>query len=245
MTKIGFEWEFFSHYDQYDVEEHLIDIFGYKLGSSFDITVDSSLRRNRESRGMFGHEIITPPFDKKKAISVMINLNQYLRNIDAKFNRTTGFHINISTPNMEAVDPKILIACSDDYCIAEYFHREKNIYCRPWRENVKIVKEIADESNSSIKKEFDNLVSCFYNNKITSKVVRKAYKFVDPKYSSINIAKLKQDQYVEYRMIGGPNYINQETEIIGVIDHFILGQSQAKNKRNTKKVNQYLEWATA
>jgi hypothetical protein len=252
---MGFEYEFFSEYDEYDIEEHLTeDVFGIRLGSKFEVVADPSLRIR--DKKLYGWEIITPPLPEKQSIGVFHKVNQYLRNIDAKFNKTTGFHVNISYSDpkkMSKMDPRVLIATTDDYYLAKLFHRDKNTYCRPWKENVQILNNEIKRANRrsktykqwDLKTEFDRLVDAFYSDDYESTpILRRTMDLVDAKYSSININKLGQYGYVEYRMLGGDKYLDRETDILQSIEHFKESQLKAMNKANANVIPTYLDWAT-
>lgn len=256
---IGFEFEFFHPLWSDEIEDDLHRIFGRKLGSKFEVIEDCSLKTSPETRNLKGWEIVTPPLPEKESMEVFSVVRDYLVETEAKTNKTTGLHVNMSIQNkkvMKAMDPRIVIASTDDLYLAKIYGRVKNSYCEPWPSVIrKLDKERKKENKKSksyytfdLKTEFDNIVYAMYVDSMpqpANPVVEEFFCVVDgPKYTSINIGKLEYCKYIEYRMIGGPSYLEEPNYIYDAVEHFKLGQEKATDKRNEKIIPEYLEWAS-
>lgn len=191
--------------DDYDEEEY----------DRYVITSDSSINYDKEKNEL-PIEIISPVFDDFKTF--MKNLNMVLKFIkeNGYTNTSTGLHINISFKNSDIkVDVIKLNMLLEDEYLAKLFGREDNTFTKTTN---KFIEQHLKEHGK------------IYNNEDIKKVVNVIIN-TDEKNRTINISKLFNKGYIEFRMIGGKNYEKELSTISYVIKRiiYVLYVSSDKN----------------
>lgn len=248
-VRIGFELEFLIRKDDYEIEQDMQDLFGEELGSKINIVTDCTIKRNANSRkrdGWFAWEIVTPPLKKKKALKVLKELYSYLNENGSQINKSTGLHINISNDRMGSIDPLTLIAASNEDEILRKFNRNKNGYCIPWSFYIKKLRNKIkrDRLISNKKEALRNCAEVLITSSadrvlVDDKHSTAIYDELIDKYMATNVSKL-QFGYVEFRMIGGANYLDRLSEVIENTKHLIQSIKIATKGRNWGVINSYL-----
>src|SRR5574343_125185 len=142
-------------------------------------------------------EIISPPIELKDAIPKFERFFKWVRSKNGYANHTTGFHVNISLPNVGGdVDYlKLALFMGDDY-ILEQFGRAANTYCKSF---VQQLKKNYNRINpqSAMEKVYEGL------NSVALDTIKKSQL---GKNFSIN----PKGEYIEFRSTGGNDYFSEE-----------------------------------
>lgn len=156
-------------------------------------------------------EIVSPPFPLKQGLEVIdIFFNWAVDEYDAKSNKSTGFHVGVSLPFRDGrVDYlKLALFLGDNY-VLEKFKRSSNNYCKSAL--VKITDHIRskpDKVKDSIELMKHGLIE------LAQEELRLSHGH--GKYTSINL----KGNYVEFRSMGGSNYINNKDLVINMIKRY-------------------------
>lgn len=187
--------------DEYQVVEYVANILGSvtnypvatsdeyhaieKDENSYTVEPDSSIDG-------VGAEIVSPVFtDYDEFLS---ELDEVLRHRDLDANDSTGLHINIGTFDTDKIDLlKLAVFLGEDKVLHD-FGRSSNTYTKPMLQYMDGVK------SPSMVKNLQNEI----------KYINKQVLEYGGKYQTFNVEKLKQHGYLEFRAIGGPQYMNFE-----------------------------------
>lgn len=213
-ARVGFEFEFYTDKSYYKLLEFLnrelepIKVSGFRVYHSkfepskthFKIEPDLSL-------GYDGVELITGPLDYVNCKPILLKTLKILQK-HATVDDRCSIHINVSfdeekTENtLNKLDPLKLILEVDEERIYKSFPvRRNNIYAKSVKKMIPFKGyDYADSALSLLKNNLE---------------------LPDTKYYGINIANIDKGR-LEYRYIGGSDYINKTNEILDLMDYFIL-----------------------
>lgn len=208
-AKIGFEIECFTdknsslldepndgeanHYEtQMNIMRALNNSFGFDVAvgspagyTKWYIDTDSSISAN--ASGLEGTEIISPPMKLEEALSTLEKVFEWMQRFGLMTNSTTGFHINVSLPDIEKLDKLKAVLFFGETNALKLFDREASTYAK------KHLSQPLTTDGVDIGGDFDILVAEL-NKRID-----------ESKYRTLNFGKLK-DGYLEVRVAGGRDY---------------------------------------
>jgi hypothetical protein len=222
-----------THIEYSDIEEYIKSFMvrhkklrNYTTDDGWDFTEDSSLGNN-------GIELISPPMPINQFLTACEDIFNMINDIGYTDN-DCGLHIGVSLKSgMDDVDPVKLMLFTDEEYIYKYFDSRKDNYY------VKSVKKIIREKIIDIKK-LDKLKNVPINT-VKDLVQSKNIQISDisDHYNGVNTSHLEEEnQYIEFRYMGGRGY-NEKFEIVKkVIGTYIYNLKLARD-RNFKK-NEYI-----
>ncbi len=166
-------------------------------------------------------EIISPPMPLEECLRQMREFFAWAKSEGAYSNKSTGLHVGISLPGLGGkIDyVKLALFLGDKY-ILDKFNRDGNSYCKSALE--KIEKDIFNRDPEQIVTAISSMRSGLSG--IAAGLITN--EFGHGKYTSIN---LKGD-YVEFRSMGGEDYINNIDEVINTVQRFALAMSIAGDR---------------
>lgn len=234
-AKIGLEFEFLSKVNYHSTCLYLTERLGVNVKGIKEYHPDEKPEDGKFlltpdlSGGFSCAELITNPMKYSEARIMLSKICSVLQEI-AETNDRTGIHINISFDdniNIESVNPIKLILNIDEEKIYDIFpDRRNNVYC-------KSVKNLMPYKNYDFSHAGSNILSSSLN--ITSE---------SSKYYGINFTCLT-DGRIEFRYIGGEDYQYKTSEILDLMDYFILTTYNALQGNLTdaesKMLRRYLE----
>lgn len=185
------------------------------------VTNDESV----EGDGM-GVEIISPPTPLGKALDDLEKVFDWMDDNKIITNITTGFHINLSVPNIADVDLVKLVLFMGETHVMKQFDRLANRY-----------------SGSQVRSILNNLAGGRGLPSEASEMIKLADRNLsDSKYTSVNITKMKSG-YLEFRIVGNSNYHSDFSKIKNTILRFVSALEIACDKDAERKL--YLKKITA
>jgi len=233
---VGFEFEFYTERSYFKLLELLnntlspIQVHGYrKYHSSFKPDENNFKIEPDLSGGPELVELITGPLPY---INSKIILLKILKTLDkyARTDEKCSIHINISFEdngdgmilnNLNAL--KLLLEVDEDLIYNYFPERKNNIYAK----SVKTLIPFKD---------FD-----FSTNAI--EILQTNIQYPDTKYYGINFQTI-QNGRLEWRYIGGNNYHKKTSEILSLMDYFIMKTwdciNQPLNEEDKDKLQKYL-----
>lgn len=211
---IGFEFEFYAEKSYYKLLEYLnnelsgIKTKGYKIYHSRFKPTEKIFKLEADwSLGPRGCELITGPLPYVNAKIVLLKILKMIQDF-GRTNEKCSLHINISFDedksgkNIELLNRlKMILDIDENYIYRLFPERQDNFYA-------KSVKKLIPY------KKYD-----FANNAITH--LTNNLELPNTKYYGIN-TKTLNDGRLEIRYIGGYDYENKTTEILDLLDYFIL-----------------------
>jgi hypothetical protein len=170
--------------------------------SEWDVVEDTSITSDNNDTHGFGAEIVSPPQKPDIAFADMDTIFSLMDQYDLETNKSTGFHINISIPNIwQRLDPLKLIMFMGDKHTLRQFDRLKNTYTvSQWDTVLKFVKETGKITGSK-----DELAERLQE--LAEDLIEKT-----GKYYSVNLKNLING-YLEFRSAGGKNYHQKFDEL--------------------------------
>lgn len=169
------------------------------------IEPDSSLdERNRDSD--MGAEIIAPPIPIDQLERVLTQFWKFARAHRAYSHESTGFHINVSMPNITTSNIdylKLALLLGDEYVAKQFdrFEEEASIYCRNSLGKIKSEYRLMNIPEMLVKLKDD------LENSAAQAILRTKHGV--EKKSSIH---LKQN-YIEFRSPGGEDYFSSDPKL--------------------------------
>jgi hypothetical protein len=255
MNLAGFEFEFLSLFEDYEIEKDLRIILGRSISKQCTVTTDASIKRDKQTKysdGWSGWELITPPLPEDEALDVLSKIQNYLISTGIVTNKSCGFHVNISNENMNSFDPMTLISLVDEYKFAKTYKREDNPYCVPWSY---YFEEIWKRIKRDTKLKLDKIQTFRYNahslvdstskgeyvdDNLELKYASNVTKFFDEKYLTTNVSKLTTKcPYIEFRMMGGTDY--HQTALAPLVKELSDCVTIAANGFNRRLITEYFE----
>ena len=226
-----------------------------EVGDSYDsvdrtdtnwiLEADSSISPNDE-RNDLGAELISPPMELPEFFDKLESLFTWAKQSSAYANKSTGFHVGVSLPDTaNKIDyVKLVMFLGDEYLL-EQFGRANNRYCvkaaNTLTRSLAFTKKI--DSDDTIAKLNNKLASIFDLLKdgcveIASSLVATSN---TDKYTSINM----RENYIEFRIGGGENYIDKFDTIKNSIYRYayamtIAADPTAYKQEYSKKLYKFL-----
>lgn len=209
-ARVGLEFEFFSNYDYVKTLEILnntfnpIEVYGFNsYHSNFTVSNTQFKIEPDFSGGSNMIELITGPMEYTESKIIIGKMLQFIKE-HGYTNESCSIHINISFKDIEVrnLKPvKLILDLNEDYIYSKFPDRKNNIYARS-------IKYIVP---------FENFINVEYgmNAIINSFTIPN-----DSKYYGVNFQKMN-DNYLEFRYIGGENYENKKIEIFNILDYFL------------------------
>jgi hypothetical protein len=184
--------------------------FGTSVDGAWGLTTDGSITPSAPAGYVgLGAELISPPLKLEDAISEMEDVFEYFRRRDFQTTEQTGFHINVSLPNMENLDKLKLVLFTGDQYVLKKFQRETNQYTES---QVKQVLDSLQKLEASPTAEIGGGLQ--HLQKTATELLSSG------KYSSVNFRHLV-DGYIEFRMAGGKNYHRRLEDIKQTILRYV------------------------
>lgn len=209
-ARVGLEFEFFSNYDYVKTLEILnntfnpIEVYGFNTyHSNFTVSNTQFKIEPDFSGGSNMIELITGPMEYTESKIIIGKMLQFIKE-HGYTNESCSIHINISFKDIDVrnLKPiKLILDLNEDYIYSKFPDRKNNIYARS-------IKYIVP---------FENFINVEYgmNAIINSFTIPN-----DSKYYGVNFQKMN-DNYLEFRYIGGENYENKKIEIFNILDYFL------------------------
>jgi len=211
---IGFEWEFYTEHPYYKLlellNEHLkpIKVSGFrKYHSSFVPTKNHFKLEPDLSLGWQGIELISGPQSYYDARITLLKVLKFMKKYTTT-DEKCSLHINISfdkektTNTLDKINALKIILNVDEELIYKYFpERRDNFYAK----SVKNLIPFKDYDYAS------NAVNLLANN----------LQLPDTKYYGINLKNFYNGR-LEFRYIGGVDYHTKSSEILELLDYFVL-----------------------
>jgi hypothetical protein len=197
---------------------------GKKSDSNWYIEPDSSIQG---APGHHGLELVSPPMLLDKALKDMEKVFKWMDLKDAETNLSTGFHINISVPDIETrLDPvKLVLFMGEEYAKAA-FGRESNTF------TFSQLKQITDRVRIS-----GRIPSSFSDMQTAAKKYLSA-----GKHFSVNLGNLEKG-YLEFRVAGGEGYHKDPGKAKKMVMRFVTAVDIACDP--VMERNEYLKKLTA
>lgn len=209
-ARVGLEFEFFSNYDYVKTLEILnntfnpIEVYGFNsYHSNFTVSNTQFKIEPDFSGGSNMIELITGPMEYTESKIIIGKMLQFIKE-HGYTNESCSIHINISFKDIDVrnLKPiKLILDLNEDYIYSKFPDRKNNIYARS-------IKYIVP---------FENFINVEYgmNAIINSFTIPN-----DSKYYGVNFQKMNNN-YLEFRYIGGENYENKKIEIFNILDYFL------------------------
>lgn len=230
-TTIGLEVEFLrdDKFTLSEVKKELQKVTGMKIRvedkhhSDFTPTKEEAKIEPDFSGGKNLVELVTAPLDYKEARIVLMNvLNWMKKNPNVSTNDRCGLHVNVNYPNQPYIANmdilKFILTFNENEVYKRFPNRKGNIY-------TKSIKSIAPVHSN-----FDfNTIGMSKTN----------FTYPNTKYYGVNFEKLAKN-YLEFRYIGGENYESKLTEIMELVDYFLISLKKAYNAKYDENMRKRL-----
>jgi hypothetical protein len=233
---IGFEFEFYADKSYYKFLEYLnnelgdIEVKGYKIYHSKFKPTDKIFKLEADwSLGPRGCELITGPLPYVNAKIILLKILKMIQDF-GRTNEKCSLHINISFDqdesgkNVELLNRlKMILDVDENYIYRLFPERQDNFYA-------KSVKKLIPYKNYDFA---NNAINHIINN----------LELPNTKYYGINTQTLNEGR-LEIRYIGGFDYENKTSEIIDLMDYFIILANncidEPLSKQNVHELREYL-----
>jgi hypothetical protein len=157
-------------------------------------------------KGGYGLELVSPPLSLADALDYLPKVCNFISDNDFGTNESTGFHINVSVPNIaKTLDKTKLVLFMGEKYAAHVFNREANIFAAPQIDA--ILKSV--KTDGRIPKSFANMF-------LTATKGIKLHK-----YMTVNFTHLTSEGYLEFRIAGGKDYHKRVSELRNTILRFV------------------------
>lgn len=225
QTNVGFEFEFFTKLEARKITSSLGKALNKKIKigikkNSKDGKIGyhtgikptaSTFKLERDfSGGSNMYEIVTGVLPFLEAKKILISTLQWI-SLNGYTTDESSVHLNISfnDTNGKMDDLNVLKFCLnfkdiEDSIYKDFPTRKNNIYC---------------ETITKIKPNFDNYT--IYSDTKVPIGVKKSVLPIDSKYYGVNFQKL-ENNYLEFRYLGGKGYEKNIEKIAGYLDTFVL-----------------------
>lgn len=182
-----------------------------------------------------GLELVSPPLKLTDALKFLPKVCKFMSDNDLETNESTGFHINVSVPNIDSkLDKTKLILFLGEKYAAKVFGREANIYTKPQISHM--LRNVM--AAGRIPKSFSTM----------SLTATKNISLND-KYVSVNFKHLFDGgEYLEFRIAGGKNYHERVDELRNTVLRFVRAvelacDPQAERNEYAKKLAKFFNMA--
>lgn len=180
-------------------------------------------------------EIISPPMDLNVCLQKLDSFAAWAKKEGAYSNDSTGFHVGVSLPEKGGqVDYIKLAMFLGDTYILEQFGRASNSYTK--KVEIEIEKKLKNNPNSSTQQVITNVMQHMYKGLMSLASSLILSKNSD-RYVTIN---MKSD-YVEFRAMGGSDYLNNLDQTKNTIMRYayamnIAGDPEMYKREYAKKL---------
>lgn len=197
------------------------------------ITNDESIKP--DSKHDTGMEIVTSIMNYADGIQDVRKFIRYLHGKNAYTNNTTGLHINVSMANIDHsnLDYAKLVVMLGDSHILKQFGREFNRYAMSSLANL---GEMMDETqgyqqDTASKAKSHAILMDRMKTNLNNVVSDSLGKLHIDKYNSVGL----KDNRIEFRSVGGSDYLNNFQDILDLINRFIVAYAVAADPEAHKK----------
>lgn len=247
MFVIGFELEFISAHTRGEILKLLKTKFPkYKLSVVEDVTIRTTVKMPHR------HEIVTPPLPADESMLLLADLFVFLKTNKCAANKTTGFHVNVSFAEKRLnkwLNPLHVVDSLDYNSILKKWGRLDNRYCRSFdfyftkiQRCVKLrykplnygdpyamMHYTPEEVQRASEIKFLSMAAdC--SGEHGDVYTMKAYDIWDVgsgKHVCINLHYLKYRGYIEFRMIGGAQYLTDIEPVVTDINTILESMKTA------------------
>ena len=199
--------------------------FRKREADTWYLETDSSIDAD-EGDGEGGLELISPPLPLPQALEKMDQVFKWMDLNGARTDSSTGFHMNVSIPNMNSVDyVKLILFLGDQYILRE-FKRQANSYTRSSLERMREINAPRTIEN------IPNLLDSFRGglDKAGMKIISQMLVPQGDKYVSVNI----KGNYIEFRSAGG-DYLTQIDKIKNTMLRYVRVINLAADPEEAKE----------
>ena len=214
--RVGYEIEFIGIKDHYSV---MLD----KLAQDLNLSVKWNPSTKQVTGGMWGlvydpsiepdypfreqgWELISPPLPVEQALIHLKDIFGWIEANKYYTNNTCGFHVNVSYGDKtQKADPLKLILLLGEQYLADLFQRATNEFAASHIQELK----------AKIRKNPQIVVSADTDINQLKKVLRKMLS--QEKKRTVNLGKLAEKGYLEFRIAGGAKYHTQYQRILDII----------------------------
>jgi hypothetical protein len=218
MSKVGFEFEFYSKSDLTKTKDSLTRALGKKIRiedkahSDFSPSVDVFKMEPDNSGGTGMIELVTGPMQYPEAKVILVKVLNWIKE-NGSTNDRSSIHVNLAFDlekmgakfDMTKLDVgKFVLSFDEDLVYKTFPNREGSVYAK----SIKFAMPINGMTQRS-----------------PGKLDWKNYQFVNEKYYGVNFTKIPKG-YIEFRYLGGADYETKYTEILKMMDHFIVSLYQ-------------------
>lgn len=196
--------------------------------SEYTLTLDGSVNGN-------GYELVSPKQKLTEALSDISRLFEWLKTRHFETDTSTGFHVSMSygdastTRDIDTLKLAVLLG-------------EEHILDQFGRLGTAAGNRYAPPQMKALRSQIDTSLKDTVNTKGLDKTLRQLSRmFHADKHTAINISKLKEHGYIEFRIMGGQGYHERFEEIKKTILQYALAvkialDPQAYRKEYLKKI---------
>ena len=238
LSKVGFEFEFFSDSDLTKTKEDLTRTLGKKIRiedkahSDFKPSADVFKMEPDNSGGTGMIELVTGPMPYAEAKVLMAKVLNWIK-ANGSTNDRSSIHVNLAF-NTEKMGPKFdmakldvgkfVLGFDEDLVYETFPNRKDSVYAK----SIKFVMPLNGMTQRS-----------------PGKLDWKNYQFVSEKYYGVNFTKIPKG-YIEFRYLGGKGYESKYQQIVKMMDHFVASlygalNEPAYNEREEKELDRLLQ----
>lgn len=214
LTKVGWEFEFYSKMPRENIASKLSAILGknvrafYKYHSPYKPTKDTMKLEPDFSGGVSMHELISGPMPYYESLSVLIRVLKWIdengwtdRNSAIQFNISFDKSDLASLPDLQVINRlKYVLGLDEEYILSRFPERRESVYA-------KSIKRV-----SAVNKFIKPGPIVMPNSEM--------YRVINDKNSGVNFNKLRKN-YLEIRYLGGKDYQKKYKEIRECMDYVI------------------------
>lgn len=239
-TKVGFEIEFFSDLKDRNIAAFLRDSLNRKvvlgrvktsigkdkIGYHTKIKIDEDTFKLEKdfSGGPMMFELVTSPLPYFEAKKVLITALTVIKEI-GWVNDNSSIQINISFDNP---DCQIMYINVMKFCLNFYMLEREIFKDFPLRKN-----NIYSESITKIMPDISSLTMNPEDLNISTIKVKLP---TDSKYFGVNFQHMMRENYLEFRYLGGRDYLKKSNKVIEYLEKFVLfSYDQASNREITQR----------
>jgi len=216
------------------LEPEVHEVYGMgDLDDTWIIEPDTSIRLNDD--GDSGFELKSPPTPYVEAMQEINDVFDVLNSIGAYTNKSTGLHINISIDGVEHSDVdyvKLIVMLGDDHILKE-FGREINDFAAS---TVEKLTDVFDQRTGFSRDKQTPLTLTKFMDRLKSDVsnsIQYTLKGEPLLWGRNSIAM--RDGYVEFRSMGGEDYLDDFGAIANNINRFIAAYAVAADPTSYRK----------
>ena len=224
-TKLGLEIEFVRKpdFNLGEIKKQLSKLLKVKINiekqhhSEF-VPTDTHYKLEPDfSAGDHSVELVTGPLDYNHGKIVLMKVLGWIRDTSGvKTTDRCGLHLNLNFPDTDYIQQidilKFILNFDEEEVYSRFPKRRDNLY-------TKSIKEIIPLHNN-----FDFK---------TISTNRTSFVYPNSKYYGINFEKLKSN-YLEFRYLGGRKYEEQQSDILYLLDYFLMSIKESYEKDDSE-----------